>query len=280
MTSARERHANDPSTRGEPLEPEHLTDLGNARRLVRLFGNDVRYVPPLKKWLLWDMTRWQPDDTGGIVRLAKVVVAGIYSEAGYELQDARRDALGKHAVRSESVRALQAMVTLAQTEAGVPVVPEQLDVDPWLLNCANGTLELRSGTLRPPQRNDLITKIIPVAYEAGAPCPTWLAFLDRILGGRENLIRFVQRAIGYALRAHDRASALHPLGCGRQRKVHLHRRPDADPRRLRPPRWTPARSSPEKGRAWPRRTTSPPSPASASPPRWNLTWGAGWPRRL
>jgi len=199
MTRERERAPSTPSTRGEPLEPEHLTDLGNARRLVRLFGDDVRYVPPLKKWLLWDTTRWQPDETGGIYRFAKLVVAGIYSEAGYELQDARRDALGKHAVRSESVRALQAMVTLAHTEAGVPVVPEQLDVDPWLLNCANGTLELRRGTLRPPRREDLITKIIPVAYEAEAPCPTWLAFLDRILGGRESLVRFVQRAIGYAL---------------------------------------------------------------------------------
>src|SRR5215470_5384197 len=123
MTGDLERAAASPLTRGEPLEPEHLTDLGNARRLVRLFGDDVRYVPPLKKWLLWDTTRWQPDETGGIFRLAKLVVAGIYSEAGYEEQDARRDALGKHAVRSESIRALHAMVTLAQTEAGYTDCP-------------------------------------------------------------------------------------------------------------------------------------------------------------
>ena len=44
--------AREPSTRGPELEPEHLTDLGNARRFVRLCGTDVRYVSPLRKWII------------------------------------------------------------------------------------------------------------------------------------------------------------------------------------------------------------------------------------
>jgi len=189
-----------PSTRGAPLEPEHLTDLGNARRLVRLFGNTtICYVPPWKTWLVWVGTHWQRDETGEVDRLAKAVVAGIYAEAGYEQDRGRREELAKHAVRSESVRAIQAMITLAQTEAGIPVLPEQLDRDPWALNVANGTLDLQTGTLRPHRREDLLTKLIPVDYDAAAPCPTWMRFLERIFTGRPQLIAFLQRALGYAL---------------------------------------------------------------------------------
>jgi putative DNA primase/helicase len=201
MTPAKsERSIQTPSTRGAPLEPEHLTDLGNARRLVRLFGNTtICYVPPWKTWLVWVGSHWQRDETGEVDRLAKAVVAGIYAEAGYEQDRSRREELAKHAVRSESVRAIQAMITLAQTEAGIPVLPEQLDRDPWVLNVANGTLDLQTGTLRPHRREDLLTKLIPVDYDAGAPCPTWLRFLARIFTGRPQLVGFLQRSIGYAL---------------------------------------------------------------------------------
>jgi putative DNA primase/helicase len=187
------------STRGPDLEPEHLTDLGNARRFVRLCGADVRYVAPLRQWIIWDGARWAPDEVQGIFQLAKHVVAGIYAEAGFELEEARRKPLAQHALRSESVRALQAMITLAQSEATIPVRPEQLDADPWLLNCANGTIELKTGTLRPHRRADLITKVIPIAYDAAASCPAWLTFLARVLDDHAALIDFVQRAVGYSL---------------------------------------------------------------------------------
>jgi len=197
------------STRGPELEPANLTDLGNARRLVRLFGNrTICHVRPWKKWLVWTGTRWQIDETGEVLRLAKHVVGGLYADAGYELDRDRRKDLARHALNSESVRSIQAMVTLAETEAGIPVLPEQLDRDPWLLNVLNGTLDLRTGTLRPHRREDLITKMIPVVYEDAAPCPTWLRFLDRIFAGRAPLISFVQRALGYSLAGDTREQAL------------------------------------------------------------------------
>src|SRR5262245_25629876 len=150
----------EPSTRGPELEPEHLSDLGNARRLVRLFGNGIIHVRPWRKWLTWVGTHWQVDETGEVVRLAKNVVAGLYAEAGYEVEDPeRRAALGRHAMQSESVRALRAMIELAETEPGISVLPEQLDRDPWLFNVLNGTLDLRTITLRPHDRRDLITRV-------------------------------------------------------------------------------------------------------------------------
>jgi putative DNA primase/helicase len=193
------------------LEPEHLTDLGNARRLVALYGKDFRYLTPDGPFLAWDNARFA-DDSGEIQleSWAKETVVAMYPEAAYSYADdeAQRRALIKHATQSESARALRAMVTLARSEPGIPVRPEQLDADPWALNVLNGTLDLRSQELRPHRREDLITKLVPVNYEPTAACPTWCAFLDRVLDGNPKLIGFMRRYIGYALTGSTREQAL------------------------------------------------------------------------
>jgi putative DNA primase/helicase len=74
-----------------------------------------------------------------------------------------------------------------------------MDRDPWLLNVSNGTIDLRTGKLNPHRREDLITKLAPVAYEQNAPCPLWDAFLKRIFADNASLITFVQRLCGVSL---------------------------------------------------------------------------------
>jgi len=181
------------------LEPEHLTDLGNARRLARLYGADVRYVAGLEQYHIWSGAHWPPDDTRQIDRFAKVVPEEVYREAGYEEDEGRRTKLGRHALQSESARAIRAMTELLKSERAIIVPATALDRDPWLLNCQNGTIDLRTGDLREHRREDLITKLIPVDYDPAAACPHFQRFLEQILGGRVTLVRFVQKAIGYAL---------------------------------------------------------------------------------
>jgi len=61
-------------------------------------------------------------------------------------------ALIKHALPSESSARLSATLTVAR--AMPPVPTERLDRDPDLLNVANGTLDLRTGELRPHDQTD------------------------------------------------------------------------------------------------------------------------------
>ena len=181
------------------LEPEHLSDLGNARRLVRTFGENLRYVPAWRAWRVWTGASWTEDETGQVERYAKDVAAEIYVEAGYEQDERRRRELARWAIASESHRGIRGMIALAQSERGIAVPPGAFDRDPWLLNVANGTVNLKTGTLREHRRADLITKLIPVAYDPAADAPIFLDFLRRIFAGNRDLIDYVRRAVGYSL---------------------------------------------------------------------------------
>jgi len=182
---------------GSPQPPRgyNLTDLGNSERFVRDHGEDVRYCYPWGKWLIWNGARWERDDAGRVHRLAKATVRSIYREASDTEDEDRRKALAKHAARSEGADKIKAMLELVRSE--VPAAPDELDGDPWLLNAENGTVDLRTGELREHRREDLITKLVLVEYDADAAAPSWEAFLERVLPGEE-LRRFVQRAAGYS----------------------------------------------------------------------------------
>jgi len=195
------------------VERPNLTDLGNAMRLVDRHGEELRYCHPWRRWLVWDGRRWRIDEDGEIVRRAVDVRQGIYAEAAAlsaeaanTVDDSKRKELASKAQAtltwakgSESRVRINAMIELAQSLPGIPVAPDELDAAPWLLNVQNGTLDLRTGELRPHRREDMLTKLAPVAYDPEAECPTWLSFLARIFDGNENLIAFMQRALGYAL---------------------------------------------------------------------------------
>ena len=183
----------------EPFPEFNTTDIGNGERLAHYHGEDIRYCHPQRKWYLWNGRRWKPDDSGEIKRLAKDVVKWIYREAGRCEDEERRKAIADHARKSESNFRIKAMIEMANSELGIPVTPDQLDVSMWLLNCQNGTLDLRTGELLPHSREHLITKITLVEYDQYAKLPLWDEFLRTATDDNEELIAFLQRAVGYSL---------------------------------------------------------------------------------
>jgi putative DNA primase/helicase len=181
-----------------PNATEHRTDQGNARCLVRDHGKDLLRCPDWGWWLVFDGKRWSRDRSGEVMRRAKDSVGRIEDEAESSSDQKAAEELMKHARRSENVHRLRAMITLAESEPGVSVLPEDFDEDAWLLNVDNGTLDLRSATLRPHDRSDRITKLAPVPYDTNASCDRWLAFLEEVLPDPE-VRTFIQRAVGYSL---------------------------------------------------------------------------------
>ena len=180
-------------------EGEHLTDLGNTKRLVSQHGKNIRFCHPMGTWFVWDGRRFCRDETAAIYRCAEATVANIYAEASEATDSEERKQISRHAVRSESRDRLNAMVSLATFQPGVPILVDEIDGNRWLLNAQNGTVDLRTGELLPHRRENLITKLLPAAYDPTASCPTWLRFLDRIMGGDQDRVGFLRRAAGYSL---------------------------------------------------------------------------------
>ena len=93
---------------------------------------------------------------------------------------------------------MRGMLELARSEPGIPVSPDDLDSNPMLLNALNGTVNLRTGMLRDHDPDDLISHLAE-AELSDQKCPLWLAFLDKIFAGQQDLIDYLQRAVGYTL---------------------------------------------------------------------------------
>jgi len=178
-----------------PENPEnHIyrpSDVGNAERLVHQHGENFRYCYKWQKWLVWDGKRWKPDDMGSMFQFAKRTVADMIAKSFGD------ESLAKHALRSQRADRLNAMISLARDES--PILPDDLDCDPMLLNCANCTVDLRDGTAKPHDPTDHITKISPTIYKADARSDLWDDFLLQIFDCDGKLIDWLQRVCGYAL---------------------------------------------------------------------------------
>jgi putative DNA primase/helicase len=219
-------HTGNPSKGPGPADGNrseiHLTDLGNARRVVARHGQDLRYCHPWKTWLIWDGRHWAEDATGEVVRRVKETQGVLYQSVASQIRELgevgddderKKEAdwlmrLLKHALAWEDARAIDRCLKLATSEPRVPILPADLDADPFLLNVLNGTIDLRTGRLREHRRGDLLTKLAPVEYQPNASCPLWLRFLERIMDDNAGLIGYLQRVVGYCLTGDVREQCL------------------------------------------------------------------------
>lgn len=195
---AREVEVDELAAAPAPITPvaRPLTDHGNALRFVEQHRDAVRFVPAWGKWVRWDGKRWRASEFA--IDEAMATARSIYVEAGACADPEQAKKLSAWAHSSSMRRGLEAMPKLAGGMRAMQLEPDQLDADRMLFNCANGTLDLRTGELRPHAQDDLISKVSPVAYDSAATCPRWEQFLERILPSPA-VRSFMQRAIGYAL---------------------------------------------------------------------------------
>jgi putative DNA primase/helicase len=191
---------------GDPVGPKDAeladkprTDYGNAERMVARHGHNTRYCHPWSKWLHYDGRRWKIDDSGAAHRMAKDTARRMFREAGtIEDKDARKTHVA-WGFTSESRARIESMLAMAASEEGVPILPDDMDGDPWLFNFSNGTVDLRTGKLRGHRRGDCITQLCPVEFDPMARCPLFEKTLDLFFAGDRTLIDYFLRICGYSM---------------------------------------------------------------------------------
>lgn len=180
----------------EPVGELHRGQMRVAERFVRMHAEHLRHVHGVG-WHVWDGTRWRLDTSGAAVRAGVDTVKSAYADLAGLGRDAQKELIADiH--RCESASGLEGAMRLAANMLPLAVAVDQLDADPFLLNVTNGTLDLRTGHLRPHDPADLITKVAGCAYESDATSATFERFLAEILPDAA-VRRFVARVFGHAL---------------------------------------------------------------------------------
>ncbi len=199
---------------------QSLDDIGNAKRLITLFGDDLRFIPERKTWMAWDGERWKVDDHGvDVTELAKAAVAIIDAEAamavtlpGVHDVETLVKSIRRWARSSGMLVKLKAMLDLAGKDPRVSLPVGRLDSDKMLLGVANGVINLKTGKLCQNRKEDYITRFSPVPHDLTASCPQWHKFLNKVTGLSgvsrwerrdrrriKELLAYLRRVVGYSL---------------------------------------------------------------------------------
>ncbi len=180
----------------ETTHEEDITELRIAEVLHYWHGDRFRYVRDRGIWLWWDGRRWAEDlntlelraAIKNTVRDIPVAVRNHKWAREIETRCARMESSNKF-----TGVAKQAEIVFDKLNT------EDLDQKPKLLNLLNGTIDLTTGRLIESHPEDHLTQIANVQYMPEAEAPLWRAFLRLIFDNNDELIRYVQQAVGYSL---------------------------------------------------------------------------------
>lgn len=182
------------------LELAQHGDLGATTLFVEQYGNAIRYVRQAKCFYVRDHGRWIPDQGDRVLSYAQGVSKKLYGLAAAPNIDSRHsEALARFGLKFESRRLLETAVTLAKGMPTIAVDANAFDVDPFVLNTADGVLDTRTGELRTAKNDELFTKLTGTTYDPAAQCPRWTQFLDEIFVLDAGLIDFVHRLVGMSI---------------------------------------------------------------------------------
>lgn len=182
------------------LPPEFdQTEAGDAARFARLHGAHVRYILQWRCFIVFHENHWQRDPGQVLVtELAKDVGKSLIRDAADAINDRERAAMLKRGQVALSARGIRAILELARGIPGIPGDHNALDADPWLFGVKNGTLDLRTGRLRPADPADLMTMQSSVVYDPTATAPRWDRALEEWFPDIA-VRQYVQRLVGAAL---------------------------------------------------------------------------------
>jgi putative DNA primase/helicase len=202
------------SRNGEPAAEDDTTrgtDVGLARQLCQIARHLARYSEQEQRWYVYDTRRWKRGTANLVTPFVHQLARSMYQRAATAPTPGGRGALAKQAARLETDRVIRSVLNQARALPEFQIDSLLFDRDPDLLNVLNGTIDLRTGELRPHNPADLISKLARVEYHPDATSPLWQETVElataRWSGDTvaydPEMASFLQRRAGYALTGHN-----------------------------------------------------------------------------
>ncbi|MFJ9161202.1 phage/plasmid primase, P4 family [Streptomyces griseoviridis] len=174
------------------------SDAMNAHALVAFNNGTIRYAAGLG-FYTWNGRIWVRSD----MRVRQEI-----HRMGAALVLAGQNQLARGFTMTSRIDAL---LTELCSVPNVSIGATDFDDRPDLLNFRNGTVDLRTGRLRPHDQADLLTYALDIDYNPHATCPRWEAFLEEIFPGMPDMPAYIQRMVGYGITGHTTEQAFSVL---------------------------------------------------------------------
>jgi putative DNA primase/helicase len=200
-----------------PLKALERNEDGDAELFRNIFEKNLRYDHAEEEWYRWEDHHWRMDVLKNVLRDIEDVIK-IYEKEKERVAKLCAEAIAegdKNAIKKWTrtlnelrgrIRALRTRArkknVLALAACGPPlgVTGEEWDNHPWLLPCANGVINLRTGDLHDGSREDFIKTVAPTTWEGiSEEAPLWKQFLLEVFNRHGKLISYIQRLLGMAL---------------------------------------------------------------------------------
>lgn len=209
----------------DSVEPEPEKTYRHLLHLRELFAGRYRWCPEWKTWLHWNGQVWERVPHEAVVSTATEELRSYYARRVAEASShAEAERWTKRLMDMFCTTHVADAVDLLRGYDGFLTYASEFDANPYVLNCRNGLLDLRTLTLKPHDPDALCTKMVHADYDPSADAPTWKRFLHEIFAGDTELIAFMQRACGMALigeNRHHLLFILHGAG-GNGKSTFLH----------------------------------------------------------
>ncbi|WP_088347468.1 MULTISPECIES: phage/plasmid primase, P4 family [Rhodomicrobium] len=140
------------------------------------------------RWFFWEGHWWHKDERQLAFHFARKVARELSERLGDDDQKAIRRATFAAGVER-----------FARSDPFVARTASDWDRDPWLLGTPGGTVDLKTGVLRPGDPADGITRVTAIPPADKANCPIWRTFLREATAGDGELVRYLAQICGYCL---------------------------------------------------------------------------------
>lgn len=196
-------------------------DTGNADRFVDRYGNLYKFSYVEKKFYIYDGTKWTIDDRGSIRKLIDEMIESMKNEKIIHSEEIpEEDAKEFFQKFYKKTRGTQSKKNITdELKHRRPVTPDSFDKDDMLLNVSNGYIDLTSRELYKHDIYKMFSQKANTDYSEKMQPSVWLDFLNDIFAGDKEVIRYIQKALGYSLTGSTREQVMFILhGKGRNGK--------------------------------------------------------------
>lgn len=191
----------------EPMKNTEVALAAHLRECLRLpSGEDGVIYAGGQGWHLWTGKGWKRDGSAMHIRRSAQEMALLLEAEGHdEFEEAMGDPDLERAARAKIVAGQRAQRSnflnglISELKVMVMVDPNELDRHVHLLNCANGVVDLRDGSLSEHDPSLLLTKLVDVNFDPSAECPRWKLFVEECHPNSPEMAQYLQTLSGYSL---------------------------------------------------------------------------------